>query len=219
MYGYGEDGLTYHALSSRLTDVLTQLGDSSPPDETVVFYRPSFGRKAGSRLGTPVSQFGEFDGIVGTPKGVYLMEAKWSRSLEVWGKPSFELSSVQLRRHAIFRWLLERWKHVRPQGWDEFRSEARLAFEQKFPGFTIASEGAGVAQNLAFVLKQLEPCGAEVHDVVLYTTIDKDHPMLPPFAQPSSFRTVQLRFDGADPSGFYILGAPGTRPDAETDHR
>ena len=37
MFGYGEDALTLWALHERLGELLRQLGDSTPPGETVVF--------------------------------------------------------------------------------------------------------------------------------------------------------------------------------------
>ncbi|MFL5538248.1 MAG: hypothetical protein ACJ8J0_04620, partial [Longimicrobiaceae bacterium] len=170
--------------------------------------RPSFGRKAGSRLGTRVSQFGEFDGIVGTHQAVHLIETKWSRSVEVFRKPTLELRKEQIRRHEIFRWLLARWRALRAESWDAFRHAACADFEAAFPGFTIAHADSGVALNLSFVLRQLVECGEAIRDVLLYTTIDEDHRECPPFAQPNSFHQVRLWFSGADRSGFYIFGAP-----------
>lgn len=210
MYGYGEDGLTYRALTDRLGEVLTDLEDTTGPEDAVVFYRPSFGRKAGSRLGTAVSQFGEFDAIVGTSAGVYLVEAKWSRSQEMW-RPEMKLRHEQLRRHGIFRWILERWWTLNTTDWEEYRSAARPDFEAAFPGFTIAAGGTQVAKNLAFVLKHLRSCGRRVEDVLLYNSVDDDV-VFPPFPQAGSFRTVKLKFGAADTSGFYIFGASQDEP-------
>jgi hypothetical protein len=67
--GYGEDGLRH-------------LKDLS--DIVVVLFRPSFGRRGSGEVplsGTADSlQFGEFDALLGTKRGVYLVEAKRSNS-------------------------------------------------------------------------------------------------------------------------------------------
>jgi hypothetical protein len=75
--GYGEDSLTLHALAAGLADILHQLGDDSDPERSVVFFRPSFGRKGPGTYGPAGAQFGEFDTIIGTPKAVYLGEANF----------------------------------------------------------------------------------------------------------------------------------------------
>ena len=57
--GYGEDALTYLALSQHMTDVIgpTPLNDDSPLEKILFIYRPSFGRAGGNGS----AQFGEFD--------------------------------------------------------------------------------------------------------------------------------------------------------------
>src|SRR5206468_2361518 len=75
--GYGEDGLTYWALTQRRAEFLHAVGDRTIPDDCLLFFRPSFGRAAG--LTSP--QFGEFDSILASRAAVYLIESKWDGSL------------------------------------------------------------------------------------------------------------------------------------------
>ena len=68
LLGYGEDALTYWALTQRLTDILQPFGDS-PNKTEVIFFRPSFGRRSSSNPDAPNergAQFGEFDAIIST---------------------------------------------------------------------------------------------------------------------------------------------------------
>lgn len=120
VFGYGEDALTLWALTNRTDDVLRQLGGESSQDDLTLIYRPSFGRKGGAKS----SQFGEFDFILGTPKALYLGEAKWDKSPEVrkWaadklkrdktlipGKSCIELRDEQSNRHNVFKDYYEEW--------------------------------------------------------------------------------------------------------------
>src|SRR2546426_593351 len=79
---YGEDALTWHAVSNGLPGIFRQLGDDTDPGRALVFYRPSFGRRGSALTGSLRSEFGEFDVIIGTPRAVYLVEAKWSASAD-----------------------------------------------------------------------------------------------------------------------------------------
>lgn len=79
--GYGEDGLTYWALSNnkslvKLFNCFYNEVNSIADEDTarmmkssVIFYRPSFGR--GKKC------FGEFDAIIATENNVFLIESKW----------------------------------------------------------------------------------------------------------------------------------------------
>src|SRR5512143_1712426 len=87
IFGYGEDALTYWAVTSRLGEMLQALGDKSLPADATVIYRPSFGRR-GSIGPTATNEqysaeFGEFDAILGTRQAVYLVESKWDSSSEI----------------------------------------------------------------------------------------------------------------------------------------
>src|SRR4051794_203746 len=78
--GYGEDALTYSAITTRCEDLLKALGDTTNPDEAISVYRPSFGRRAANHVDagqTERSEFGEFDAIVATSQAIYLIESKW----------------------------------------------------------------------------------------------------------------------------------------------
>ena len=123
-FGYGEDALTYWALQTRLACILDQLNDKSSEGETIVFYRPSFGRRG-------CAIFGEFDAIIATPQAIYPIEAKWSKSSEV-KNGGIEITDKQIKRHEIFAWYLERYAACRPQSWEDFVKLNDPAFRRKF---------------------------------------------------------------------------------------
>jgi len=72
--GYGEDALTLHAVMRDLPSIFHHLGDDSDPEKALVFCRPSFGRGSSAPVGTPRSEFGECDAIIGTPRAVYVVD-------------------------------------------------------------------------------------------------------------------------------------------------
>ena len=141
-------GTTVH-----LQDVVVQAqpNDDSPADKTLFIYRPSFGRAGGNAS----SQFGEFDAIIATPKGVYLIESKWT------GEPIFNgqvrLAGRQMRRHEVFRWIRERWLEQAPQDWAEFYNHnGNVAeFAEHFEDKPLAQPGHRLTSNLQYVLQQL----------------------------------------------------------------
>jgi hypothetical protein len=165
IYGYGEDGLTYWALTNRLSDILRQLDDDTPPAQCTVFFRPSFGRAGGPNS----PQFGEFDAILGTKKAVYLIESKWDHVVDRY-RPAVVLEEVQTTRHRIFTWLRDRWHRVQPANWDQFRVNAEAAFTSAFPNRPLAPGNRLLARNLAHILGHLDGngFGKETRDVLLY---------------------------------------------------
>jgi hypothetical protein len=223
LIGYGEDALTYVALTARLGEVLRQLGDASSPSDATVLFRPSFGRRATTKLGQRASSFGEFDAILGTPRAVYLCESKWSRSGEV-GKPELSLRREQIRRHSIFSWYRRTWQgtdfraslrgHIRPgadpslsrQVWDRFRASHVEEFETLFTNVTIPHPWTNLAENLMFTLDTLSDCGGLTEDVLLYIDIDRKE--CPPLNAEAPFRLVCVFVDGVDRSGFFTMPAP-----------
>ncbi len=56
LIGYGEDALTYWAITSRLGEILQILGDKSALTNVTVIYRPSFGRRGSIGPNAPPSQ-------------------------------------------------------------------------------------------------------------------------------------------------------------------
>ena len=161
--GYGEDALTMWALSQRIGRILEQLHDDTAPSEAVVFYRPSGGRgerwwkKRGAR-----SLIGEFDAIIGTAAGVYLVEAKWVRP----GQSDPSAEQVQLDRHTRFRTYLELWRQTTPGSWGAFLATAGAEFQQRHPEWELAY-GEVSAASMEFLLRRLDPCGDVVTDVLL----------------------------------------------------
>jgi len=212
-FGYGEDALTHLVVTDRLSELLKSMGDPTAPEDAVVFYRPSFGRRGGSDT-TRGASFGEFDAIVGTAAAVYLIETKWSRSAVTRGV--LRLADEQRRRHRIFRWYRDRWSAQSSHAWDVFSSAHASAFESE-PGFErcriATSADEGLSLNLGFVLRELQRCGSEVRDVLLYITIDDNHPECPPLENAEGFEPVTMKVEGAHRSGFFSL-APHPALDA-----
>ncbi|MFZ1932430.1 MAG: hypothetical protein WCB27_12310 [Thermoguttaceae bacterium] len=164
--GYGEDALTYWALSRHLLDVIGPLSDdSTEKDNLLLIYRPSFGRSGGNES----AQFGEFDAIIGTPKAVYLVESKWA------GEPikngNVVLAGRQILRHEIFRWIRDRWSDQRPANWDEFYRANERDFRAHFDEKPLPKAGRLVG-NLEYLLRELLGRGAPTIDVLLYFHLD-----------------------------------------------
>ena len=168
MICYGEDALTYWALTTKLFDILKALGDGSFPSATTIIYRPSFGRRG--TIGAHAdkehlsAEFGEFDAILGTQKAVYLVESKWDLSIikprDYWIK----LSEVQSHRHEIMRWYLNTWRTSQPKNWTTFITQNEVAFQEKFPGNKLALADSRLAQNLEYLLNTLSKSGEDVQD-------------------------------------------------------
>jgi hypothetical protein len=162
--GYGEDGLTYWALTTRLQDILRALDDNTTAAKCTVFFRPSFGRSGGPES----AQFGEFDAILATPKAVHLIESKRDNGLNN-GRPVV-LREVQVWRHHIFTWLLARWRNRGFHLWDAFRADAQADFVRQFPNRPLAPLDSLLARNLDYILRQLcgNGFGKDTRNVLLY---------------------------------------------------
>ena len=202
-YGYGEDALTYAALTENLEDILAEFNDATSRNDAVLFFRPSFGRRGARSTGRAAS-FGEFDGIIGTPFGTYLIESKWSRSGETWGKSKSDqlnLRPEQVRRHEVLRWYIDRWRSQRWPDWSTFRSSNVVEFETSFERLTIPTDDRTLGQNLVFVLEKLRPCGP-VQDVVLFCNIDQFECPSPP----KPFRLIVRERAVENVSGFFRMG-------------
>jgi hypothetical protein len=166
---YREDGYSLWVLLNRFPQLLSALEDDTPPDDPriVVFYRPSFGRQSDSPTGFS-KQFGEFDLLIGTPKGVYPIESKPANCGELDRRTKvLTLREEQIRRHRIFRTYRTLWQTHRPSSWNDFRSAAMNEFLAAHPGWTMAERKNLLAKNLNFVLKSLEGCGELIQDTIL----------------------------------------------------
>ena len=190
--GYGEDALTYWALSRHLPEVIGQapLNDQSAKDAKVLLiYRPSVGRAGGNAS----AQFGEFDAIVGTRNAVYLIESKWT------GEPIINghviLAARQILRHQIFRWVRARWLEQAPASWTEFYNHpANVAdFARDFQGKPLVPFGRRLACNFQYVLQQLPGRDVPIKDVLLYFRLEGG--MIPEgVAEAPSFVVVPFAF-------------------------
>ena len=186
---YGEDGLTFWALRWHLQDLLKRIGDSSPAKRCVVFYRPSFGRRGGSKR----SEFGEFDAILGTEGAVYLIESKWDGS----GNPAEEiqLKEPQARRHVILRWIRDRWTNGSFPSWEVFKTRYQTDFRRNFDMKPLAPVGSKLARNLEFVLRSLAKHPAATKDILLFFH-PPGTPVPPKVLLPSRFKSLQFRVVG-----------------------
>ena len=203
---YGEDALTYWALTTQTEQFLRQLGDESPAEAILVVYRPSFGRRGAAHGqgtgGTSSAQFGEFDAIVATPQGIYLVESKWDASSEL-RDGVITLRPEQCARHRILRWYLDRWFQARPANWRSFVAHGSHSFEAEFPGLRMAPEGSKLAGNLEFLLDELGAYGHDMRDVLLYLTAAEGD--LPCAVKPEGFSLVCLRYDVLGGSAYFTL--------------
>jgi hypothetical protein len=168
--GYGEDGLTFHALHARRAELLNALKDRSPPGECLVYYRPSFGRAGGDAS----PQFGEFDAILCTQKVVYLIESKWNSGNQA--QPVVRLHRVQALRHRIFAWLYAHWcgfaANGHPPDWAGFVQIYGQAFTDAFPFRPLAPDGSLLARNLQAILSTITPGHRDLNNVLSFFTPD-----------------------------------------------
>lgn len=149
--GYGEDFLTFWAVTERLDLILKQLKDNTNPGDCQVFFRPSFGRK----------EYGEFDAIIVTLKTAYLVESKWDKS----DIPNnvLKLDKKQVRRHEILKWYHRNWSG---EDWDKFAKEYNARFRERFPGKYIPLSKDLLGHNPQTVLTSIR--GRELKNVLLF---------------------------------------------------
>jgi hypothetical protein len=171
MLGYGEDSLTLWALKNKMQYILDSLDDRAVPNDCLVFYRPSFGRRGGKGS----AAFGEFDFILVTKKGLYLGESKWDNLSNK--TDSLDLEERQLRRHAIFNWYIAKWLEYKPLDWAEF-CECTLENFNNFGGLgdpvqKLAPPKSILARTLQGILSTIQahvenPSSVELKNVLLY---------------------------------------------------
>ena len=204
--GYGEDALTYSAITSQPGSILKALGDKGSVTDAIVIYRPSFGRRGSigpdAKTEQLSAEFGEFDAILGTQQAVYLIESKWDSSTET-HDDLITLKGVQIRRHQIMRWYLETWRVSRPKDWITFVTQQGPAFQTRFPGNKIAPVSSRLARNLEFILSTLGEFGARVQDVLLF--IGQAGSSKPIKVQPSNFGLVVLEYQPLVPSRYFEM--------------
>lgn len=172
---YGEDGLTLWALSGSLPKLLKALQDPAAVEDCRVFHRPSFGRGGTRRkpaLLKPRPAFGEFDAIVATPYGTYLIETKWSASQEVRGA-LLSLGVTQARRHRIMRLYIENWRSTQPPSWADFLSRSLIRTQLAEEGVSVPHERSRLAKTLKAILGMTAKHGP-VRDVVLFMRAEDD---------------------------------------------
>lgn len=199
--GYGEDALTLWALKRHVSTILNHFKDSSSPSDCLVFYRPSFGRRAKENS----SVFGEFDAIVASPQNIYLVESKWDNLVEA-KKDEFVIRKEQLMRHQILTWYLTHWKKKYSNKWADFIEEQQSTFN--FGRKTVAPANSLLAKNLEFVLdKLLEHCGTfssenDVKNILLFFYRGKSRA---PLKISKAFTLIAIDYGKEAPCNFISL--------------
>lgn len=202
MYGYGEDALTLYTMTRGLRSFLDQLNDSTPENEAIVYFRPSFGRRSPNPKARP-SVFGEFDAIVSTSFAVYLVEGKWNSSAEL-EDTTLTVAERQCRRHKVFRWYHDNWKKMMPTSWAKFRSDTKESFESTFQKLTIPTSGTTLAKNLEFILTSVCKRDLPLVDVLLFSTVyQKTFSSLT--VNPPEFKLVVINAKSIGGSGYIEL--------------
>jgi hypothetical protein len=207
--GYGEDALTYWALSTQLTNILDELVDHTEKKDCTIFYRPSFGRSGGKSR----PHFGEFDAILSTKKAVYLIESKWDNVTNGSIK-NVKLRNVQMTRHCIFTWLRNKWTDWRGENrtncdWTDFWKESHEQFKEEKKKPLVGMPNL-LARNLARLLLELEKSPKVITNVMLYfhhspirnkpvVVNEKGQTLDPPF------KLVPLRYYPFGNSGYFVL--------------
>lgn len=194
--GYGEDALTFWSLNLCLDGFLrhTAIGDTTDTKDSVVFYRPSFGRSGGSSS----AQFGEFDAIVLTKYALYLIESKWSGEPTVDGR--IQLAGRQMQRHQIFTWLRAEWMAQSPVDWSQFSNveENRLRFAATFQGKPLVKPGSRLSSNLEYIL-QATNLNVPTKNVLLYFHQESDRNIPIGVDGPVEFLFVPFLFNAMNP--------------------
>lgn len=202
----GEDALAVHALTRHLSSILGQLRDPTPPVETILIVKPSFGRHGkgadGHTSGAAKPEFGEIDAILGTRQAIYLLESRWSAPGDA-KTPSFAMREDVLHRHRILRWYLDAWKSQQPRTWGDFVATGDRDFRLRFPGARIAPEGSVLAAALQFVLSQLAHCGGHGRDVLLYLRGKESPP--PPKGALHGFALVTVTIESLRATGYFDM--------------
>lgn len=191
--GYGEDALTYWALSTRLEWMLKELDDNSKPDDCLVLYRPSFGRSGGPNS----AQFGEFDAILATPVKVYLIESKWGGSSEI-KDGKIHLRDEQTLRHKLFHEYRALWETSKFNNWLDFYNK----FQGKILEKKIAPSGSKLARNLERILRTLLEYSRDTQNVLLYFHRGDQEP---PRSVDQGFQLILCHYEGNEGTDLFKM--------------
>jgi len=166
--GYGEDALTFWALTHRLGDMLNTFGDNTLQESCTIFFRPSFGRHGGLRS----SEFGEFDFILITDQAVYLGESKWHRSSEEIVDGKLHLRREQIERHEIMAWYIEEWLKGDFDNWSDFFDKEGGKIRKGELLKPLPPVGKLLSENLIKLLEEIrhrfKNRSAKIYNVLLY---------------------------------------------------
>jgi len=202
IFGYGEDAFTLWSLKKHISKILGEFRDETVPSESLIFYRPSFGRR--SRKDSSV--FGEFDAIIVSLKNVYLIESKWD-NLSEFSKNELVLRDEQILRHRIFSWYLTNWDKKYSGHWESFAEKHQDNF--KFDGKTMPQKGSLLATNLEYILtRSMEHCKKITYDniknVLLFFYSSKKKSK-PPIEINSTFKIIPIDYSEEVEGNFVAL--------------
>jgi hypothetical protein len=200
--GYGEDAITYWALTHRLEAILEKLKDSTNASKCLVFYRPSFGR-AGKTKGKNGNlprgpQFGEFDAIIATPQAIYLIESKWNKSSRK-RKEKYRVEKRQRWRHQVMTAYILQWLQAVPayDSWDNFlRDCSEKQFDLLGRKYNLPKSKSRLAHNLELILNMMRGYGPSVTNVLLYLKRKDDRDL--DFDHSDSFLYIPIDYPPAD---------------------
>jgi hypothetical protein len=188
---YGEDALTLWAIKSRLSVILQQLDDATPPSKCQILYRPSFGRRG----------FGEFDFVLLSQQRLYLGESKWDGSLKS-RRRIVRLEPGQVRRHELFAFYVTQWTSEQSASWAEFEQAVSQS------GRPIAPADSILAANLFTVLRVIREfyhATPPIVNVLLYFYNSGIGSQPPPQVAPETFQIVSLDYSGIARDHFVAL--------------
>ncbi len=200
--GYGEDALTYWALTKRIDFILHELGDGNSSKNSLLIYRPSFGRGRGAN-------FGEFDAILATSKKIYLIESKWDRSKEIKNE-TVQLKPNQICRHTYFKWYFENWNKNNFQDWSSFVNRNEKEFQEKFKVKNIAKTNNDISKNIEFVINKLHEYSKNIEDVLdvlLFFEKKGSNVRLKIESGEIDFRLVKVEYDTISVGGYFKMNS------------
>jgi hypothetical protein len=193
IFGYGEDALTLWALRHRLSEILEKAGDNSLASRCQIFFRPSFGRRGGSKS----SQFGEFDFIILAKNKLYLGESKWDRSPELTCLNSLMIREEQVLRHRLFCFYVREWAFGQHSSWNQFVCEAATKLDQEQIQKLIAPTGSLLASNLIDIMGMIQRHFTMEPQVVnLLLFLHNGSKSASPVVMPDDFCLIPIQYSG-----------------------
>lgn len=199
--GYGEDALTYWAMTQKIEYILQKLEDKSNPSDCLLIYRPSFGRRGGLER----ANFGEFDAILATSYSIYLIESKWNVSSKI-KNGRIKLREQEVLRHRIFAWYFKRWDANKFQSWSSFVKKYEREFKNMFDGKKIADSDSRLSRNLEYVIDQLHNYSKKIGNVLIFFDNEGTSSPTDIDADQEEVKLVIVNYQILDKEGYVEMG-------------